>query len=74
MFSIGDLVKFKGKGVVKASRETPSKTLALIIDIERNVFRTYRGDYDDRIKLRWLPSGEEESMPEFLLEKITEDT
>ena len=74
MFVIGDLVKFKSKGVVKASRETPNKTLALVIDIERNVFRTYRGDCDDRIKLRWLPSGEEESMPEFLLEKITEDT
>ena len=74
MFEIGDLVKFRSKGVVKANRETPNKTLALIIDIERNVFRTYRGDYDDRIKLRWLPSGEEESIPEFLLEKITEDT
>ena len=50
MFEVGDLVRFRDKGVVK------------------------RGDYDDRIKVRWMPLGKEETMPEFLLEKVTEDT
>ena len=71
MFSVGDLVRFKNDGVVKANREAPYKNLALIIGVDRNVFYTYRGDFDDRVRLRWLPSGKEESVPEFLLEKIT---
>jgi len=74
MFEVGDLVRFKNKGVVKRNREHPDKVIALVIDIERNVFWTYQGDYDDRIKVRWMPLGKEESMPEFLLEKVTEDT
>ena len=74
MFNVGDLVRFRDKGVVKRNREHPDKTIALVIEIERNVFRTYQGDYDDRIKVRWMPLGKEEVMPEFLLEKITEDT
>ena len=74
MFEIGDLVIFKNKGVVKRNRGHPDKTIALVIAVERNVFYTYRGDYDDRIKIRWMPLGKEESLPEFLLEKVTEDT
>ena len=74
MFNVGDLVRFKNKGVVKRNREHPDKTIALVIGIERNVFYTYQGDYDDSVKVRWIPLGKEESMPEFLLEKITEDT
>ena len=74
MFEVGDLVRFRDKGVVKRNREHPDKTIALVIEIERNVFRTYQGDYDDRIKVKWMPLGKEETMPEFLLEKITNDT
>ena len=74
MFEVGDLVRFRSTGVVKRNREHPDKTIALVIEIERNVFRTYQGDYDDRIKVKWMPLGKEEVMPEFLLEKVTEDT
>ena len=74
MFEVGDLVRFRGTGVVKRNREHPDKTIALVIEIDRNVFRTYQGDYDDRIKVKWMPLGKEETMPEFLLEKVTEDT
>ncbi len=74
MFEVGDLVRFRSTGVVKRNREHPDKNIALVISVERNVFRTYEGDYDDRIKLRWMPLGKEESMPEFLLEKVTEET
>ncbi len=74
MFEVGDLVRFRSTGVVKRNREHPDKTIGLVVDTERNVFRTYQGDYDDRIKVRWMPLGKEESMPEFLLEKVTEDT
>ena len=74
MFEVGDLVRFRSEGVVKHHREHPNKVIALVIEIERNVFRTYHGDYDDRVKVKWMPLGREESMPEFLLEKVTEDT
>ena len=74
MFEVGDLVRFRSTGVVKRNREGPGKTIALVIEVHRNVFYTYRGDYDDRVRVKWMPLGEEESMPEFLLEKITEDT
>jgi len=74
MFEVGDLVRFRDKGVVKRNREHPDKTIALVIDVERNVFRTYAGDYDDRIKVRWMPLGKEEAMPEFLLEKVEDNT
>ena len=74
MFEIGDLVRFRSTGVVKRNREHPDKVIALVIDVERNVFRTYAGDYDDRVIVKWMPLGKEETMPEFLLEKVTEDT
>jgi hypothetical protein len=74
MFNIGDLVRFKNKGVVKRNREHRNKTIALVIEIERNVFYTYQGDYDDKIRVKWMPLGEEEAIPEFLLEKVTEYT
>ena len=74
MFEVGDLVRFRNEGVVKHHREHPNKVIALVIEIERNVFLTYTGDYDDRIKVKWMPLGKEEIMPEFLLEKITKDT
>ena len=74
MFEVGDLVRFRDKGVVKRNRMEPGKTIALVIEVHRSVFYTYRGDYDDRVRVKWMPLGKEESMPEFLLEKVTEDT
>ena len=74
MFEVGDLVRFRSTGVVKRNREQPGKTIALVIDVERNVFYTYRGDYDDRVRVKWMPLGEEEAMPEFLLEKVEDNT
>lgn len=74
MFNIGDLVRFRSEGVVKRHREHPDKTIALVIEVEREVYWSYDGDIDDRVVVRWMPLGEEESMPEFLLEKVTEDT
>ena len=74
MFEIGDLVKFRGKGVVKKNREHPGKQLGIVIAITRNLFWTYEGDKDDSITVHWTPLGIQESMPEFLLEKVAEST
>jgi|13_taG_2_1085334.scaffolds.fasta_scaffold152648_1 hypothetical protein len=73
MFNVGDLVKFKDKGVAKRNREHPDKTIALVIAIERDQYWSYTGEMDDRITVQWMPLGKEESMPEFLLEKVTEN-
>tara|TARA_B100000287_G_scaffold264164_1_gene248587 strand:- start:115 stop:339 length:225 start_codon:yes stop_codon:yes gene_type:complete len=74
MFEIGDLVRFKKEGAFTKTREHPAKQIGLIIDLERNVFLTYEGDYDDQIQVYWMPYGEKESMPEFLLEKVEDNT
>ncbi len=74
MFNVGDLVRFRDEGVFKKSREHPDKTIALILSIERDAFYTYEGDYDDNILVLWMPLGKEEHLPEFLLEKVTENT
>mgnify|MGYP003139911211 CR=1 FL=1 len=73
MFNVGDLVRFRDSGVFKKSREHPDKTIGLILSIERDAFLTYEGDYDDNIVVRWIPLGTEERLPEFLLEKVTEN-
>ena len=74
MFEIGDLVQFRKEGAFTKTREHPGKQIALIIDIERKVYLTYEGDYDDQIKVHWIPLGSTEVMPEFLLEKVTKET
>lgn len=74
MFEIGDLVRFKKNGVLTKTREAPHKKIGLISEIEREVYRSYDGTIDDKITIIWLGSEDEESMPEFLLEKITKDT
>ena len=74
MFEIGDLVQFRKKGAFTKSREHPDKQIGLITDLERNVYLTYEGDYDDQIKVYWMPYGETEVMPEFLLEKYEVST
>ena len=74
MFELGDLVKFREKGVVKRNREHPDKVIAIIIAIERDVYWSYAGDCDDAVRVLWMPLGEEEGMPEFLLEKVEDNT
>ena len=74
MFEVGDLVRFKKKGVFTKTREAPHKKIGLISEIEREVYHSYDGDCDDKITVIWLGSNDKESMPEFLLEKITKDT
>jgi hypothetical protein len=74
MFEIGDLVRFKKNGVLTKTREAPHKKIGLISEIVREVYRSYDGTIDDKITIIWLGSEDEESMPEFLLEKITKDT
>jgi len=74
MFEIGDLVKFKDKGVAKRNREHPDKVIAIVVAIDRDVFWTYTGDKDDSVTVQWIPLGAQESMPEFLLEEVAENT
>ena len=74
MFEIGDLVKFKDQGVSKLTRDSSYKKIGLIIEILREAYHCYSGDMDDRITLIWLGTDEEETLPEFYLEKIDEDT
>jgi hypothetical protein len=74
MFEIGDLVKLKRKGVCLSFRDHPDKICGLVVEIEREAFYTYEGDYDDRITVKWLLLDLKEELPEFLLEKITKDT
>ena len=74
MFEIGDLVKFKDQGVAKLTRDRPYKKIGLITEILREAYHCYSGDMDDRITLIWLGTDEEETLPEFYLEKIDQDT
>jgi hypothetical protein len=74
MFEIGDLVRFKKEGVVTILRTNPSKNLGLIVEIEREAYHCYSGDLEDKVTVIWLGMNEKESMPEFYLEKVDEDT
>ena len=74
IFEIGDLVKFKEQGVVTLTRASTNKKIGLITKIQREVYLCYSGDMDDRITVLWLGTEEEETLPEFYLEKIDEDT
>ena len=74
MFEVGDLVKFKSQGVVTLMRASPNKKIGLVTDIQREAYLCYSGDMDDRITVLWLGTQEEETLPEFYLEKVDEDT
>jgi hypothetical protein len=74
MFEIGDLVKFRKEGVVTLMRTSPYKKIGLITNIQREAYLCYSGDMDDRITVIWLGANEEETLPEFYLEKVDEDT
>ena len=75
MFEIGDLVKFGNpKLVAIKNREHPGKQLGIVMAVAREFFWTYEGDKDDRITVHWAPLGIQETMPDFLLEKVEEST
>ena len=75
MFEIGDLVKFGDpKLVAIKNREHPGKQLGVVMAVAREFFWTYEGDKDDRITVHWAPLGIQETMPDFLLEKVEEST
>ena len=75
MFEIGDLVKFGDpKLVAIKSREHPGKQLGVVMAVAREFFWTYEGDKDDSITVHWAPLGIQETMPDFLLEKVEEST
>jgi|TARA_R100000081_G_C4807113_1_gene168302 hypothetical protein len=74
MFEIGDLVRFRTEGVVTILRNNPTKEIGIVINIIREAYHCYSGDMDDRITVIWLGSEIEETMPEFYLKKVDEDT
>ena len=75
MFEIGDLVKFGNpKLVAIKNREHPGKQLGIVMAVSREFFWTYEGDKDDRITVHWAPLGIQETMPDFLLEKVAGST
>ena len=74
MFEIGDLVKFKKEGVVTLMRVSPYKKIGLVTEVQREAYLCYSGDMDDRITVIWLGTEEEETLPEFYLVKVEEDT
>jgi hypothetical protein len=75
MFEIGDLVKFGNpKLVAIKNREHPGKQLGIVMAVSREFFWTYEGDKDDRITVHWAPLGIQETIPDFLLEKVEEST
>ena len=74
MFEIGDLVRFRTEGVVTILRNNPTKEIGIVTNIIREAYHCYSGDMDDRITVIWLGSEIEETMPEFYLKKVDEDT
>ena len=74
MFELGDLVRFKTEGIVTLLRTHPSKEIGLITHIDREAYHCYSGDMDDRVTVMWLGTEVEETMPEFYLKKLDEDT
>lgn len=69
MFSVGDLVRFKSKGIVK-SRYAPDKKIGIVTSVRRDVFKSYDNTMEDLVVVRWMPWGREEKMMEFYLEHL----
>ena len=67
MFDVGDLVRFKAKGVAK-SRYNPNKKIGIVVSVERDMFDSYDGSKEDLIVVRWMPWDKEVRMVEFYLE------
>ena len=71
MFNVGDLVRFKTKGITK-SRYNPDKKIGIVISVRRNVFMSYDNHMEDLVVVRWMPWDKEERMMEFYLEHLEE--
>lgn len=69
MFDVGDLVRFKAKGIVK-TRYNPNKKIGIVVSVERDMFDSYDGSKEDLIVVRWMPWDKEERMMEFYLEHL----
>jgi len=67
MFDIGDMVRFKPSGIVR-SRYNPLKKFGIIVKIEREMFSSHDGAYDDMIEVMWFPWNRTERLMEFYLE------
>ena len=71
MFDVGDLVRFKNKGITK-SRYNPDKKIGIVTSVRRNVFMSYDGSKEDLVMVRWMPWDKEERMMEVYLEHLEE--
>jgi len=71
MFDVGDLVRFKNKGIGK-TRYNPNKKIGIVTSVRRNVFKSYDNSMEDLVVVRWLPWDKEERMMEFYLEHLEE--
>ena len=67
MFNVGDMVRFKPSGIVRA-RYNPLKKFGIIIKIERQQFKSYDGNLDDMVEVMWFPWQKTERIMEFYLE------
>ena len=72
MFDVGDLVRFKNKGIAK-SRYSPDKKIGIVISVRRDVFKSYDSSMEDLVVVRWMPLGKEERMMEFYLEHLEKE-
>ena len=72
MFDVGDLVRFKNKGIAK-SRYSPHKRIGIVTSVRRDVFKSYDNSMEDLIVVRWMPCDTEEGMMEFYLEHLEKE-
>jgi len=70
MFDVGDLVRFKVKGIAK-TRYNPNKKIGIVVSVERDMFDSYDGSKEDLVVVRWMPWDKEERMMEFYLEHFS---
>jgi len=70
VFDVGDLVRFKVKGIAK-TRYNPNKKIGIVVSVKRDVFKSYDNSMEDLVIVRWMPSDKEERMMEFYLEHFS---
>ena len=72
VFDVGDLVRFKVKGIAK-TRYNPNKKIGIVVSVKRDVFKSYDNSMEDLVIVRWMPSDKEERMMEFYLEHLEKE-